>query len=106
MIRRRRGADRASALTQAAGRSIRQARHVAGLTRVTAAARAGVSRSTWDRIERGTPAVTVAVLVSACDAVGLDLVCRAYPSRDLRLRDSGQLSIAQWLSGQAHVSWR
>jgi transcriptional regulator with XRE-family HTH domain len=93
-------------MTQSAGRSIRQARHVAGLTRVTAAARAGVARSTWDRIERGTPAVTIAALVSACDAVGLDLVCRAYPRRDLRLRDSGQLGIAQWLVGEAHPTWR
>ena len=45
-------------------------------------------------------------LVSACDAVGLDLVCRPYPARDLRLRDSGQLSTAQWLAGEANSSWR
>jgi transcriptional regulator with XRE-family HTH domain len=89
-----------------AGMSIRQARHVAGLTRVSASARAGLARSTWDRIEHGTPAVTLAALVSACDAVGLDLVCRPYPRRDLRLRDSGQLGIAQWLAAQAHPRWR
>jgi transcriptional regulator with XRE-family HTH domain len=106
MTRRRRGAERATVMARSAGKSIRQARHVAGLTRVSASARAGVARSTWDRIERGTSAVTLAALVSACDAVGLDLVCRTYPGRDLRLRDSGQLGIAQWLAAQTHPTWR
>jgi transcriptional regulator with XRE-family HTH domain len=90
----------------ATGKGVRQARHVNGLTRVEAAARAGLARSTWDRIEEGEPTVTLAALVAATDAVGLDLVCRTYPARDLRLRDSGQLWIAQWLATQAHPRWR
>lgn len=76
------------------------------MTRAHAAARAGVARSTWDRIERGAPATTLAALVAATDAVGLDLVCQAYPGREPGLRDSGQLGIAHRLAELAHPSWR
>jgi len=76
-----------------------------GLTRHAAAARAGVARSTWDRIERGSPVVSVANLVAASDAVGLDLVCSLYPGRPPGLRDSGQLAIAQFLEERAHPTW-
>jgi hypothetical protein len=49
--------------------------------------------------------VTLANLVAASDAVGLDLVCQTYPGRPSGLRDSGQLAIAQYLRQRAHASW-
>ncbi len=76
------------------------------MTRALASVRAGVARSTWERIEEGTPAVTLAALAAAADAVGLDLVCSTYPGREPGLRDSGQLSVAQWIAAQAHAGWR
>lgn len=106
MKRRRRGAERARAQATATGKSIRQSRHVAGMSREEAASRAGISRSTLERIERGTPTVTLANLTAAADAVGLDLVCGTYPGREPSLRDSGQLSIAEWLAAQADGRWR
>ena len=45
-------------------------------------------------------------MVAATDAVGLDLVIQTYPGRPTRLRDSGQLSIAQELASIAHGTWR
>jgi hypothetical protein len=76
------------------------------MTRIAASSRAGIARSTWDRVESGDPHITLANLVAATDAVGLDLVCQLYPGRGPTLRDSGQLAIAQWLSGIASSAWR
>ena len=70
-----------------------------------AASRAGVSRSTWVRAEAGSPQTALATLCAVTDAVGLDLVLRAYPGTRLTLRDRGQLSIAQRLAALAHPGW-
>lgn len=88
------------------GRSVRLARGIAGMSRAESAARAGISRSTWERIENGSPSVTLATLVAATDAVGLDLVCQTYPGRGPALRDTGQLAIAQLLADLASPTWR
>lgn len=87
------------------GREVRLARTAAGLSRATAAQRAGVSRSTWERVELGFPAATLTTLCAVTDAVGLDLVLRAYPGSGTALRDRGQLAIAQHLAGLAHSAW-
>jgi hypothetical protein len=71
-----------------------------------AAARAGIARSTWERIETGVPNVTLASLVAATDAVGLDLVIQTYQGRAPSLRDSGQLTIAQALTTATHRIWK
>ncbi|HVM25654.1 MAG TPA: helix-turn-helix transcriptional regulator [Candidatus Limnocylindrales bacterium] len=106
MARRRRGAERAQKQAAAAARSIRHARCVAGMTRESASARAGIARSTWERIEGGATNVTFANLVAAADAVGLDLVCQMYPGHEPGLRDSGQLAMAAMLSDMAGPGWR
>jgi transcriptional regulator with XRE-family HTH domain len=71
----------------------------------TAASRAGVARSTWERIEHGDPGVALATLCAAADAVGLDVVIHGYPGKGSSLRDRGQLVIAQYLAESAHASW-
>jgi transcriptional regulator with XRE-family HTH domain len=70
------------------------------------ARRSGVAASTLERIEAGDPGVQLNTLVSVADAVGLDVVLKLYPGAGPRLRDSGQLYIAQSLSGLAHPRWR
>jgi transcriptional regulator with XRE-family HTH domain len=107
MVRqRRRGRDRTSQLARSIGQGVRLERITLGLSRVEASARAGLARSTWDTIERGAASSTLASLVAATGAVGLDLVCRIYPGRPPGLRDSGQLAIAQALAAIAHPTWR
>lgn len=76
------------------------------MTRASASRRAGVARSTWDRIEAGDPAVTLAALTAVTDAVGLDLVLQTYPGREPSLRDSGQLAMAQSVAEMAAPAWR
>lgn len=106
MTRRRRGADRARDQARKLGEALRLARAISGLARAAASERAGLARSTWERIEAGSPAVTLAALVAATDAVGLDLVCQTYAGRRPSLRDSGQLAIAQLLAAQSNPAWR
>lgn len=106
MARRRRGRERAMTQAQKVGQSVRLARATIGMTRAVASSRAGIARSTWDRVESGDTHVTLANLVAAADAVGLDLVCQLYPGRGPSLRDSGQLAIAQWLAAVAAPAWR
>ena len=105
MPKRRFGRDRAIAQGSRLGSSIKAARGIAGLTRDAAARRSGLARSTWDRIEAGTPSVTLATLTGATEAVGLDLVCQTYPGRGPSLRDSGQLGIAERLRSLASPMW-
>ncbi len=87
------------------GNEIRLARATSGLSRRAAAHRAGVSRDTEGRVETGNPRVGLDALCSVGTAVGLDIVIRAYPSRPLSLRDSGQLTLARLLCDQAHGGW-
>ena len=105
-MKRRRAGGRARDQARAFGRDVRLARTAAGLSSAVAARRAGVSRSTLDRIEMGSAAATLATLCSVSDAVGLDLVIRAYPGRGTSLRDRGQLLIAEHLARTAHRAWK
>jgi hypothetical protein len=83
---------------------VRRARIVQGMTIQAAADRAHVAWGTWARIEAGDPRVVLATLCDVGEAVGLDLVLRAYPGRQPTLRDTGQLELAQELHRQAHAS--
>ena len=87
------------------GSAVRVQRTTENLTLTAASRRAGIARSTWVRIEAGSPTATLSSLVAATDAVGLDLVCQTYPGRPTSLRDSGQLAIAQVLAQMADTSY-
>lgn len=63
-----------------------------------------MTRTTWTRVERGVPAASLRTLCAAADAIGLDLVVRAYPGRRLTLRDRGQMHAAQRLVALSHPS--
>lgn len=106
MTRQRRGRTRAETQGRRVGEAVALARSIAGMTKGVAARRAGLARSTWERIERGDAGVSLKVLVAATDAVGADLVCTAYPGREPTLRDSGQLAFAQAIVTMAAAAWR
>jgi transcriptional regulator with XRE-family HTH domain len=106
MGKRRRATARSADQARKVGESVQLRRAAAGLTRTQAAARAGIARSTFERIEAGEPGVALDTLVAACDPVGLDLVCQTYPGRSLSLRDKGQMGVAQLLADMASSRWR
>jgi len=58
-----------------------------------------------ERVELGLPTTTLTTLCAVTDAVGLDLVIRAYPGRGASLRDRGQMAIAEYLARAAHTAW-
>lgn len=88
------------------GKDVRTARCAAGMSRADAARRAGVSRSTWERVELGLPTTSVTTLSAVAEAVGLDLVIRAHPGTGTSLRDRGQMAIADYFATVAHPAWR
>ena len=106
MVGGRRAAERAREQAARLGHEVQVARLIADLSRNEAASRAGVARSTWERIEAGSPGVALGTLVAATAAVGLDLVVRTYPRSGPQLRDHGQLKIAGDLARMAAPSWR
>jgi transcriptional regulator with XRE-family HTH domain len=95
---------RAAEQTARIGAEIRLARSVVGLSTQQAAERAGVSWSTFLRVEIGDPNTEVSTLCAMMEAVGLDLVLRAFPGRPPSLRDTGQLALAEGLCARAHPS--
>jgi transcriptional regulator with XRE-family HTH domain len=103
--RRRLGTRRARAQAGSAGGEILAARLSLGLTRTDAGRLAGVSPETTRRVEDGDPSVQLDTLCAVGEAVGIDIVVRAYPGRAPSLRDSGQLVVVDWLRGIAHASW-
>ena len=105
-MKRRRGSQRARDQAQYLGREVQLARTRLGWSRARASNRAGVSRSTWERVERGSTGPTIATACAVTDAVGLDLVLRTYPGSGPTLHDRGQMNVAAHLSELAHSSWR
>jgi transcriptional regulator with XRE-family HTH domain len=97
---------RASAQAKRAGAEVRLARRLAGMSQRDLAARSRVALSTLSRVERGDAAVRLTTLCAIGGAAGLDIVVQAYPGATPRLRDTGQLIVAQGLAQQAHSSWR
>ena len=102
---RRLGRRRAQVQSETVGGEIRMARGEHGLTRAQASRRAGVSPDTQRRVEEGDAGISITTLCAVGEAVGLDVVVRAYPRRGHSLRDTGQLAVAQLLCAIAHPSW-
>jgi transcriptional regulator with XRE-family HTH domain len=79
---------------------------VAGLTQRDLARRLGTSQSRVSRILAGEVALTFATASEIALACGHRVSVRVLPSDGVRLRDSGQLTLAQVIKDQAHGSWR
>lgn len=67
---------------------------------------AGVSPDTPRRIEGGDPAVQIDTLCAVGEALGLDVVLRVYPGKDLPMRDTRQLEIVERLFRLASPTWQ
>jgi transcriptional regulator with XRE-family HTH domain len=87
-------------------RELEIARTVAGLTQRELATRLGMSQSRVSRILAGDVALTIGDASDVALACGHRLTLRVVPSDGVRLRDSGQLGLAQVVRSQAHASWR
>ena len=85
---------------------VRLARATLAMTSQQVAARAGVSWSTVARVQLGDPGTAIDTVAAVAEAVGLELVLRAYPGRQPSLRDSGQLALAEELVRQLGSAWQ
>jgi transcriptional regulator with XRE-family HTH domain len=75
---------------------VREARLQHDLSQSTASAAAGVSPSTWSRLERGFAGVTIVDMARALSVVGLDFHVRAYPG-GRSIRDVAQTRLLERL---------
>jgi transcriptional regulator with XRE-family HTH domain len=78
----------------------------AGLTQAGLARLAGVSQQLASWAEVGTGNVSFEARCRLAAACGHQLGWRLYPVATVRLRDSGQMSLAQTIVAAAHPSWR
>ncbi len=87
-------------------RELRLACDVAGLSQRQLARRVGVLPSRLSRILAGKSAPDLDLAERLAEGTGHRLLMKVVPSDGVRLRDSGQLGVAQWIIGEAHGSWR
>jgi hypothetical protein len=67
---------------------------------------AGASQTEVSKAERGLLDISLDARCRLAAACGHELGWRLYPVATVRLRDSGQLSLAQAIVSAAHRSWR
>jgi transcriptional regulator with XRE-family HTH domain len=101
-----RGLTRARYLAVAFGRELRIARVNVGLTQGEMAKLAGVSQQQASLVERGIGDTSLVIRARLAAACGHELGWRLYPMATVRLRDSGQLALAQVILAAAHPSWQ
>ena len=77
----------------------------AGLTQAQVGRLAGVAQKQVSRAELGAFNLSLEVRCKLAAACGHELGWRLYPVATVRLRDSGQLSLAQAITGAAHRNW-
>jgi HTH-type transcriptional regulator / antitoxin HipB len=87
-------------------RELVAARAVSGLTQTQLAQRAGVSQPLISQAERGRTLPSIDVMRRVAAATGHDLVLRLYPADGVRLRDSGQLHVAETIRAAGSPAWR
>jgi hypothetical protein len=70
------------------------------------ATRAHVSQASVARLEAGDLRLSVLLVGSVFSALGMDISIKAYPAQGVRLRDSGQIVLAEVIRAAAHSTWR
>jgi transcriptional regulator with XRE-family HTH domain len=98
--------SRAHDLAARFSRELVAARAVAGLAQRQVARRAGVSQSLVSLVETGRTMPSLDLMHRLAAATGHDLSIRLFPGRGVRLRDSGQLAVADQIRAATHASWR
>jgi transcriptional regulator with XRE-family HTH domain len=88
------GAEEATTIYRRVAREIRQARIAGGWSQSTVASAAGLTRSAWQRLERGKlQEPGLEAICRASRAVGLSVSLTQHPTGE-RLRDTPQLRLA------------
>ncbi len=100
------GRARSRYLAGAFGRELRIARVTAGLSQARLGSLAETSQTEVSKAERGLLDVSLQARCRLAAACGHELGWRFYPVATVRLRDSGQLALAQAITGAAHATWR
>jgi transcriptional regulator with XRE-family HTH domain len=100
------GRTRATYLAALYGRELRMARMAGGLSQARLARLAGVSQQLASWAETGKGNLSLEARCRLAAACGHELGWRLYPVATVRLRDSGQLALAQAITAEAHTSWR
>lgn len=93
-------------LRRAIGRSVRDLREDAALTRAAVAQSAGIDASFLGRIETGNREPSLSTLTAIATVLGADLSVRLYPTTGPRIRDRIQAPMVESLVRAAHVRWR
>jgi transcriptional regulator with XRE-family HTH domain len=75
-----------------------------GLTQLEMAKLAGISQQQASLVERGIGDVSLVARCRLAAACGHELGWRLYPVATVRLRDSGQMALAQVITAAAHPS--
>lgn len=83
---------------------VRDARLAAGLPQVAVARAAGMSGSSFSRLERGRGAIDVFDLARIAAAVGVDIALRGYAARPA-LRDRAQVRLLQRFFARLGPRW-
>lgn len=78
----------------------------AGLSQAALANLADMSQEQTSKAELGTIGISLEARCRLAAACGHELGWRLYPVATVRLRDSGQLAIAQTIVAAAHLSWK
>lgn len=100
------GRARSRYLAGSYGRELRIARMNEGLSQVRLALLAGVSQTEVSKAERGALDISLEARCRLAAACGHELGWRLYPVATVRLRDSGQMALAQAIVAAAHPSWK
>lgn len=100
------GRVRSRYLAATFGRELRIARVASGLSQGQLASMAQTCQTEVSKAERGLLDVSLDARCRLAAACGHELGWRLYPVATVRLRDSGQMSLAQAITAAAHSSWR
>jgi transcriptional regulator with XRE-family HTH domain len=88
------------------GREFGIARRIAGLSQLAVATRVRTSQARLSRIERGAVSPDLITAERLAAAVGYRLTVSLVPDAGVRLRDSGQLDLAEAIRRESHPSWK
>ena len=99
------GRARSRYLAATFGRELRLARLTSGLSQARLAALARVSQREVSNAERTVGDISLEARCRLSAACGHELGWRLYPVSTVRLRDSGQLALAQAIVRAAHPRW-
>ncbi len=101
-----RGHARSTTLAIRFGHELRIARVTAGLTQAQLGSVTGVTQQLVSLVELGDPQVSLDVRCRLAAGCGHELGWRLYPVATVRLRDSGQLGLAQSIVQSLHGTWQ